>query len=90
MLIPYFSFSSRISSSIGMISFYILSARFFLKHEGLSGARVASITRNEYGFCSTFFVKIHKKKSISNEWIRCTMLKFIFVWNFRNKIVRRI
>ena len=33
-----------------MISFYILSTRFFLKRKGLSDARVASITKKEYGF----------------------------------------
>ena len=44
-----------------MISFNILSTRFFLKRKGLSDERVASITKKEYGrFCSTFFGKIHK------------------------------
>ena len=33
-----------------MISFYILSKRFFLKREGLSDARVVSITKKGYGF----------------------------------------
>ena len=33
-----------------MISFYILSKRFSLKREGLSDARVATITKKEYGF----------------------------------------
>ena len=33
-----------------MISFYILSEIFFLKCEGLSDARVASVTKKEYGF----------------------------------------
>ena len=33
-----------------MISFYIISKRFFLKRKGLSDARVASITKKEYGF----------------------------------------
>ena len=32
-----------------MISFYILSQRIFLKRKGLSDAKVASITRKEYG-----------------------------------------
>ena len=40
LLIPYCSFSSLILSSIVMISFYILSKRFFLKREELSDARV--------------------------------------------------
>ena len=43
-----------------MISFYVLSERFFLKRKGLSDARVASITKKEYGFAVCFFVKIHK------------------------------
>ena len=33
-----------------MISFYIVSKRFLLKHEELSDARVESITNKEYGF----------------------------------------
>ena len=33
-----------------MISFYILSKRFFLKRKGLSDAIVAKITTKEYGF----------------------------------------
>ena len=33
-----------------MVSCYILSKRLFLKREGLSDVRVASITKNEYGF----------------------------------------
>ena len=40
----------NVSSSIVMISFYILSKRFFLKHEEWSDARVAPITKKEYGF----------------------------------------
>ena len=38
-----------------MISFYILSKRFFLKREELSDAREVSITKKEYGFA------VHKK-----------------------------
>ena len=38
-----------------MISFYILSKRFFLKREELSDARVVSITNNEYGFEVHFY-----------------------------------
>ena len=48
-LMSYCSFSSLILSLIVMISFYILSKRFFLIHKGLSDARVASITKNQYG-----------------------------------------
>ena len=56
-LISYCSFSSLILSSIAMISFYIFSKRLFLKHEGLSDARVASITEKEHGFAVHFFCK---------------------------------
>ena len=48
-----------------MISFYILSKRFFLKREGLSDARVLSVTEKEYGFAVPFFVK--SLNSISDE-----------------------
>ena len=43
-----------------MICFYILSHRFFLKCEGLSDARVASITKKEYGFVvyQTLFAEV--------------------------------
>ena len=37
-----------------MISFYILSERFFLKRKGLSDVRVASIIRKEYAFVLHF------------------------------------
>ena len=37
-----------------MISFYILSKILFLKYEGLSDVRVASITKKEYGFTVHF------------------------------------
>ena len=51
-----------------MISFYILSKRFFLKREGLSDARLASITTKEYGFAVHFLEKLKKSlKSISGE-----------------------
>ena len=45
-----------------MTSCYILSERFFLKLKGLSDRRVASVIKKEYGFgfCRTFFAKIHK------------------------------
>ena len=42
-----------------MISFHILSKRFFQKRKGLSGARVAPITKKEYRFVVHFFVKTH-------------------------------
>ena len=44
LLMLYYSFSSLIVSSVVMISFYILSKRFFLRRERLSDARVAGIT----------------------------------------------
>ena len=43
-----------------MISFYILSTRFFLKCKGLSDARVASVTKKEYGFAVHFLCKVFK------------------------------
>ena len=48
------SFPSLIFSSIFMISFYILSTRFFLRREGLTDSIVASITKKEYGFVVLF------------------------------------
>ena len=54
LLISCCSFSSLILSSIVMISFYILSKRFFLKREGLSAARVASIIKKGCGFVVHF------------------------------------
>ena len=56
----YCSFSLLILPSIVMISFYILSKKFFPKRKGLSDARVVSITKKRIWFCSAFFVKIHK------------------------------
>ena len=43
-LISYCNFSALILPSVVIISFYILSKRFFLKRKGLSDARVVSIT----------------------------------------------
>ena len=51
-----------------MISFYVLSERFFLKRKGLSDATVASITKKEYGFAVHFLERFIKSlKSISEE-----------------------
>ena len=47
--------SSLILLSVFIISFYILSKRFFLKRGGFSDAKVASITKKEYGFAVYFF-----------------------------------
>ena len=46
----YCSFSFLILSLTAMISFYIISKLFYLKHKGLSDAGVVSITKKEYGF----------------------------------------
>ena len=43
-----------------MINFYILSKEFFLKCKELSDARVASITKKEYGFSVDFLQKFIK------------------------------
>ena len=42
-----------------MISFYILSKRFFLKREGLSDTRVASVTKKQYGFDIYIYIYIY-------------------------------
>ena len=54
LLISSCIFSSLILSSVVMISFYILSTRLFLKRKRWSDARVASITKKEYGFAVLF------------------------------------
>ena len=46
LLLSYCDFSSLVLWSVALISFYILSKRFFLKREELSDARVVSITKN--------------------------------------------
>ena len=38
-----------------MISFYILSTRFVLKHKELSYEEIVSITKKEYGFATLFY-----------------------------------
>ena len=50
LLISNCSFSSLILSSIVMVSVHIPSERLFLKGKGLSDAKEASITKEEYGF----------------------------------------
>ena len=51
-----------------MISFNILSKRFFLKREGLSVARKASITKKDYDFAVHFLQRsIKSLKSISDK-----------------------
>ena len=50
-----------------MISFCILSKTFFLKREGLSHARVESVTKSEYGFAVYFSKRLLTSlKSISD------------------------
>ena len=83
LLIRYCSFSSLILSPIFMISFYIFCKRFFLKRKGLPEARIATIKNVALQYI--FISKV-------NFWwmIKCYLLKFSFIWNFHNKIVRRI
>ena len=50
LITSYCNFSSLILASIGMISFYILSERFFPKHKELSDAGVTSIAKTGYRF----------------------------------------
>ena len=48
-------------SSVAMITFYILSTRFFLKRKGLSDARVTSVTKKikkVYGFAAHFLQRL--------------------------------
>ena len=67
VLISYCSFSCLILSSVVMISFYILSKRFFLKCKRLSDGRVVSTTKKEYGFAVHFIYRFIKSlKSISD------------------------
>ena len=55
LLMSYCNFSFLNLSSIVAISFYILSKRFFLKSEGLSDPRVASISKKEFSFGVHFY-----------------------------------
>ena len=67
LLISYYSFSSLILSIV-MISFYILSKRFFLKHKGLSVVRVMAVTKKKYGFAVHFLLIFMKPlKSVPAE-----------------------
>ena len=59
LLTLHCSFPCPILSSIVMVSFYILSKRFFLKYKGKSDAKVASATKKEYGLVVHIF-KVHK------------------------------
>ena len=64
LLISCCNFSSLILSSIVMISSYVISEVFFLKCERLIDARVASITKKQYGF-----IKIHKIFKVNIWWM---------------------
>ena len=89
VLMSYCNFSSLILSSIVLINFYILSKRFFMKHERLSDVRVASITEKIW-LCCTCFMKINKVLKVYIWWVlKCDLLKFLFVWNFHNEIESR-
>ena len=68
-LISYCSLSSLILLPIAMVSFYILSERFFLKRKDLSHARVASVSKKECSFAVHFFVNIYKVFKVSDEWL---------------------
>ena len=64
---------------IVIISFDILSKRFFLKREELSDARVVSITKNEHGFAEHFLMKIYRASKVDILRItKCNMLKLSF------------
>ena len=90
LLMSYCSFLSLILSSINMISFYIFSKRFSLKPKVYSDAAIA-LTTKKIWFCSTFFIMIDKVFK-DNIWltIKYNLLKFLFVWNYRSKIVHRV
>ena len=92
LFVPYCIFSSLILLSVFMVSFFILSKRFFLKHNELSDARVHSITKKEHAFAVHFFTKLHLQVLKLNIWrmIKCGFLKFLIVWNVQNEIMRRI
>ena len=91
LLISYCSFSYLILPSIVMISFHIFSKRSCLKRKGLSCEILVSFNKRKDGFAVPFFIKNHKAWFI-NVWrmIKLFLLKLSFVWNFHNKIVRRI
>ena len=58
LLIWCSTFSSLTLPSVVMITFYILSKRFFMNSiipQELSDARVASVTKKEYGFAVYFY-----------------------------------
>ena len=79
-LISYCIFSSLILLSVAVINFYILPKRF------ISG-KININNQKRTWFCSILFIKIHKVLKVNIWWIiKCSLLKFSFVWNFHNKI----
>ena len=54
LFISYWSFSSSILPLIVIINVYAFSERFFMKRKEVSDARVASITKQEYGSAADF------------------------------------
>ena len=69
-----------------MISFDIISKRFFLKHKGLSDAKVLSITKKEYSFAVNFFWRIYKAFKVNiQSIIKCNLLNLLLAWNLCNK-----
>ena len=77
LLILHCSPSFLILSSIVMTSFYVLPKWLVLKRERLSGARVASITKKEYGFAVHFLYRFTKSwNSISDKWLNAICLSF--------------
>ena len=54
------NFPCLILTPVFLISFYILSKRFFPKCKGLFDARVVSITKKGYGFAVHFYYRFTK------------------------------
>ena len=83
--ISHCSFSSLILSSIVVISFYIRSKRFYLKHEELSDTRIVSITKKNV-VLQYIFVKIYKVLKVNIWWmIKFDLLRLSFFFNFITK-----
>ena len=73
-----------------MISFYFLLKRFLLKRQRLSDPRLASVFKKEKCFAVHLLKRFMQSlESISAECLNAYLLKFLFVWNFHNKVVRR-
>ena len=71
------------------ISFCIVFTKFFVKHKGLSNARIAY--NQKKNMVIHFFVKNHKFSKVNiRRIIKNNLLKLLFVWNFHDKTVFRI